>query len=242
MPVFTEVLPISSQPGASFQLPSTEDVKIMAVRVTVDNTGGTDTEPELAMLAPTGAVIATERQSEAIPAGDSGMASWALRLAKKAKARAGTSFAVASLLRPQDVFTGFNSYAFASLLTNAPGTFSLSGSALAIAQPGVYSFKVQFTVQSNPLSPAVASPWTKALYAAINGLPGGGQGLAQALASGIQLLATAGNQYWQSSQAYILDAPVAPAFPLAWDFDNSTGAQLLLVNGDLIVTRLSDAV
>lgn len=146
MPVFTEVIPIDNAAGASFQLPNTEDVKVMAVRVTVDNSGGTDTRPELALLAPTGAVIATERHSEAIPAGDSGMASWALRLAKKAGGGGSGSASFAFYDHQESVPT-----ATQTLLTWAhvlgPSPLNLAAPTLpSFVAPGLYSITVTVLV------------------------------------------------------------------------------------------------
>lgn len=53
---------------------------VESVLVEVDNTGGGDIRPTLAVTTQDGQVIATKRQGETIPAGDTGTATWALRL------------------------------------------------------------------------------------------------------------------------------------------------------------------
>jgi hypothetical protein len=53
--------------------------KLEALVATIDASAG-DAAPEIVIRAPGGAVIAAKRQSETIPAGDTGYATWALRL------------------------------------------------------------------------------------------------------------------------------------------------------------------
>ncbi len=53
---------------------------IQAVYIEVDNSAGGDTNPVLSISEQSGVVIAKKRQGESIPAGDSGTATWALRL------------------------------------------------------------------------------------------------------------------------------------------------------------------
>lgn len=61
---------------------------IESVLVEVDGTAGPDATPTLFVKTQDGQVIATKRQGEAIPAGDTGTATWALRLTDSGDARA----------------------------------------------------------------------------------------------------------------------------------------------------------
>jgi hypothetical protein len=64
----------------SFTIPSNVDFNVESVVASVDASGAGDTIGELAIAEVTGEVIATKRQSEPIPAGDTGLETWALRL------------------------------------------------------------------------------------------------------------------------------------------------------------------
>lgn len=243
MPVFTEVLPIPSQPGASFQLPSTEDVKIMAVRVTIDNSGGTDTEPELAMLAPTGAVIATERQSEAIPAGDSGMASWALRLAKKTggKGAGAMSWCTATTALNEDIPAGPSGAGYFDLETNDPATFSLTTHffpQLAFNAVGTYLVFGAYRAVSDPLAP-IANPWTTTLQGGPGNFPGppfpGPHSTGNAIGSH--------DQVWTTTWLFKVDIDAGHiGGSMDWNWNNLAGADLHSALAGVAVLRLSDVL
>src|SRR6266536_4541159 len=65
---------------ASYQLPPGLFQYIESVLVQVDNTAGGDARPTLQVQTVNGVVMAAKRQGESIPAGDTGTATWALRL------------------------------------------------------------------------------------------------------------------------------------------------------------------
>lgn len=75
----TDTLSYSLAPGL-FQY-------VESVRAVIDNTGGGDAQAELEVATANGVVIATQKQDDAIPAGDTGGATFALRLAAKPSAR-----------------------------------------------------------------------------------------------------------------------------------------------------------
>jgi hypothetical protein len=238
VPVFTEVLPINNAAGASFQLPSTEDVKIMAVRVTIDNSGGTDTEPELALLAPTGAVIATERQSEAIPAGDSGMASWALRLAKKAKATgSGFSWCAAWSAKNFTVAPGASAADLIITDTNDPAAFVQAGTTperVRFDKTGTYLLIFAFDAIR---SPAIANPWTTSLQGGPGNFPGsllfGPMSFGDAVGSS--------SQHWSKTWTMVRTvSPLETGSTMNWNWNNLTGGTLQSVFGGVVVIRLPD--
>lgn len=65
---------------ATFVMPGTVPLAVSSVVATVDNTAGGDTRATLVIRDQAGEVIATKRQGAVIPAGDTGTATWALRL------------------------------------------------------------------------------------------------------------------------------------------------------------------
>src|SRR4051812_27052102 len=72
----------------SFTIPSNVDFNVESVVASVDASGAGDTIGELSIAEVTGEVIATKRQSEPIPAGDTGLETWALRLTDEGAAAA----------------------------------------------------------------------------------------------------------------------------------------------------------
>lgn len=62
---------------------------VQSVLVEVDNTAGPDVRPTLSVQTVNGAPIADKRQGEVIPAGDTGRATWALRLTDEGAATPG---------------------------------------------------------------------------------------------------------------------------------------------------------
>jgi hypothetical protein len=66
--------------AASYTLPPGIFQYVQSVLVQVDATAAPAVRPTLSIAEQSGVVIATKRQGEAIPAGDTGSATWALRL------------------------------------------------------------------------------------------------------------------------------------------------------------------
>ncbi len=73
-------LPGSGTDTQSYELAPGLLQYVQAVYVTVDNSAGGDARPTLTLSEQSGVVIAKKRQGEAIAAGDTGSATWALRL------------------------------------------------------------------------------------------------------------------------------------------------------------------
>lgn len=65
---------------AEFQLAPGVFQYIQSVHVVIDNTAGADVRPTLTVETQDGVVMAAKRQGETLPAGDTGSATWALRL------------------------------------------------------------------------------------------------------------------------------------------------------------------
>jgi len=84
----TIVVPGNGTQQASFTLPPGVVLGLESVVASVSAVGA-DARPELSISEQSGVVIATKRQSEAIPAGDNGTATWALRLGDEAAAAPG---------------------------------------------------------------------------------------------------------------------------------------------------------
>jgi hypothetical protein len=72
-------VPVASGASVAWTVPDGVAFKLEAIVATIDAAAG-DAAPEIVIRAPGGAVIAAKRQSETIPAGDTGYATWALRL------------------------------------------------------------------------------------------------------------------------------------------------------------------
>lgn len=68
---------------ATFTLPTTRNLSVESVFAAIDNASTSEVTPEVTVRDAAGQVIATVRQSEAIDAGITGSATWALRLAGK---------------------------------------------------------------------------------------------------------------------------------------------------------------
>lgn len=64
----------------TFRLPSNMATKVQSVVATVDNAAGGDATAKVTVLDGSGVVIATNTQADPIPAGDTGTATFALRL------------------------------------------------------------------------------------------------------------------------------------------------------------------
>ncbi len=67
-------------PTASYRLPDLGVFVVETVVAEIDANGGDAPRPTLRVRDKSGAVIATKRQGESVPAGDTGSATWALRL------------------------------------------------------------------------------------------------------------------------------------------------------------------
>jgi hypothetical protein len=76
----TIVLPGNGTQAATYVLPPGLLQYVQSVLVQVDATAAPAVRPTLSISEQSGVVIATKRQGEAIPAGDTGSATWALRL------------------------------------------------------------------------------------------------------------------------------------------------------------------
>lgn len=76
----TIVLPGDGSQAASYKLAPGIFQYVESVLVEVDASAAGDVRPTLRIAEPSGVVIATKRQGETIPAGDTGSATWALRL------------------------------------------------------------------------------------------------------------------------------------------------------------------
>lgn len=77
----TRVLDGSGTDTVSYSLPPGLFQYVESIRAVIDNTGGgVAVKPELEVATANGVVIATTKQSESIPAGDTGGATFALRL------------------------------------------------------------------------------------------------------------------------------------------------------------------
>jgi hypothetical protein len=76
----TAVVAGSNSSSQTWPLPKSTSFKIQSVSASITGAGGAATTAELQIVLPTGEVVAAERQSSSIPAGDTGVATWALRL------------------------------------------------------------------------------------------------------------------------------------------------------------------
>lgn len=76
----TIVVSIDAAQAVSYQLPPDVLQYVQSVVASVDATAAGDVKPTLYVKTGNEVVIAAKRQSEAIPAGDTGLATWALRL------------------------------------------------------------------------------------------------------------------------------------------------------------------
>ena len=76
----TIVLPGNGTQAASYTLPPGIFQYVQSVLVQVDATAAPAVRPTLSIAEQSGVVIATKRQGETIPGGDTGSATWALRL------------------------------------------------------------------------------------------------------------------------------------------------------------------
>lgn len=82
----TIVVSIDAAQAVSYQLPPDVLQYVQSVVATVDATAAGDVKPTLFVATGNQVVIAAEQQGDAIPAGDTGLATWALRLVGKSGA------------------------------------------------------------------------------------------------------------------------------------------------------------
>ena len=88
----TIVLPGNGTQAASYVLPPGLLQYVQSVLAEVDATAAGSVRPTLSIAEQSGVVIATKRQSEAIPGGGTGSATWALRLTDDPSPRAAPLF------------------------------------------------------------------------------------------------------------------------------------------------------
>jgi hypothetical protein len=86
MPAATVVVGGNNTNSLSFLIPPGVVFDVQSVVASIDASGAGDTIPELEIFDKTGVVIATKRQGLPTPAGDTGLATWALRLDDETKA------------------------------------------------------------------------------------------------------------------------------------------------------------
>lgn len=105
----------------SVTLPPGVTLDVQAVLANIDAAGAGDTLAELTIAEQAGVVIATKRQGEPIPAGDTGTATWALRLDDEAAAVSSGTQSVTVLWQVNNAGIG-NVYA-----VDPAGPFGISG-------------------------------------------------------------------------------------------------------------------
>lgn len=130
-------------PGSSlsFALPPGVSISVESVLAAIDTSAALATTALLEIADSSGAVIARKRQSEAVDAGGTGSATWALRLDDKAAAPVVGSLPAAyvrftnnQVIPPgvQTILTG------ATFQTNDPTTFVTLGNGIGAIKYGVY--------------------------------------------------------------------------------------------------------
>jgi hypothetical protein len=143
-------------------LPIAVDFDLQSVLVQVDNTGGGDTLAEVVLADPSGQVIQTHAQTEPIPAGAKGSATFARRLPVKAKGGAqasGLSWCTAEVQAAPP--PGASPANFFNLQTNDPAAFAIDGfGRLVFDKVGVYEIFGEYDVSTSVASGPVANPWT----------------------------------------------------------------------------------
>lgn len=75
----------------TFTMPGSVALNVESVVATIDNAAGGATTGELSIADASGVVIANKRQGDTIPSGDTGTATWALRLADDGTGAAGSA-------------------------------------------------------------------------------------------------------------------------------------------------------
>jgi hypothetical protein len=140
-------------PSATFPIPADIVPFVDSVYAEIDNSAGSDTVPTLEVRGPNGDTVAAVPQSDTLPGGDTGRATWALRLAAKAAAATATSLPCCFL----DTNTPFTlapwggTYSFISwelISTNDASVFSwpyaANNAVVGIAKPGVYRLVYEY--------------------------------------------------------------------------------------------------
>ncbi len=151
---YTEVEEAGTSETATYALPLTGRLDVESVVATIDNSAGGTIHPILYLAAPNGEIIAKKVQSDSIPAGDVGSATWALRLDDKSAGVAASAAAWAQVRRstPQGTLSGADAFlAWDQFSTSDQAIFStLPGGVagdtiLAFSTPGIYLLLSTFT-------------------------------------------------------------------------------------------------
>lgn len=143
----TEKGSVNGSELGSYTLPLLGTFRVESVVAAIDGTAAGDVKPVLRVRDKSGAVIATKRQSDVIPAGDTGSATWALRLVDEAPAPApppapsGLEFTANGVYGPANSGDGLNVTTTTGTGVNfntGPGNFFIQaggGTTLAIFSP-----------------------------------------------------------------------------------------------------------
>lgn len=122
-------------PSATFQIPADVVPFVDSIYAEIDNTAGSDTTPTLEIRGPNGDTVAAVPQDDVVPGGDTGRATWALRLPGKRGGSAGTSSLPAAFVNTNSTVTlntwtvnTYTAISWDALRTNDASTFQLPGS------------------------------------------------------------------------------------------------------------------
>lgn len=166
----TIIVPVDSQQTASYKLPPGLLQYVQSVLINVDNTAGPSSRPTLRISEQSGVVIAAKRQGEAIPAGETGTATWALRLTDEGVGTTdGVELGAAALfiLREDTVLpSGVLVFVPFRVLFNTIGA-DLSPDFLDITTPGIgehptFGLALEIGIEDPPSPPTV--PFSVLLY------------------------------------------------------------------------------
>jgi hypothetical protein len=118
-------------PSATFPIPATIVPFVDSVFAEIDNGAGADATPTLEIRGPNGDTVAAVPQDDVVPGGDTGRATWALRLPGKGRGR-GRASPLASCtclldVSPGSFAAGNVSFPITQLATDSPATFSTVG-------------------------------------------------------------------------------------------------------------------
>ena len=244
---------------ATYELPLLGRFVVESVVAMIDASGGGATLPQLTVLDKSGAVIAKKRQTQAIPAGDTGAATWALRLVDDlAAVAAGAQLLGAGPVVGQFVPSGAGTTFFdldvPNFWTNDPATFAAQvwaaggpengHSGIGILKTGTYlvTYSAFFSAQAGF---PVANPWTVTVewtesggYVILLDLIGAGADQN----TGFDYIET-GFATWAVYDQVIYEviAPIPPDTPFILQTKQATG-QTLIVNGGMAIQKLNDQV
>lgn len=160
-----QVAVAGNSPVESFVLPPNLAPFVDAVFVEIDNTAGADATPILSYAGPGNRTVAQKGQTAVVPAGDTGSATWALRLADDGGgAAAQTGFEVLSNSPGETVNAASSKVlAWTHISDDVLLDLTVPTSPTVIAD-GVYTFTVDMGVQANP-GPFVAGRVFSAILA-----------------------------------------------------------------------------